>query len=113
MPSACLVTPSGMSKLVDTVAHRAGVRLSMRSLRRGFGCRHAGKVPAQVLQRLMRHAKIDTTMNFYANVDDAVEEAILGPKCNKGRNSRANQGAVATEVSGQISILDKDFRNDS
>src|SRR5271170_3034488 len=28
-----------------------------RSLRRGFGCRYAVKVPAQVLQKLMRHVR--------------------------------------------------------
>src|SRR5262249_26445796 len=74
------VAPSTISQLVVDLAKQAGVKLSMRSLRRGFGCRYAGKVPAQVLQRLMRHANIATTMAFYANVDDAVEEAVLGRK---------------------------------
>jgi integrase len=78
MPGGEPATPSGMSKLITELARKAGVRLNMRSLRRGFGCRYAGKVPAQVLQRLMRHAKIDTTMDFYANVDEAVEAAVLG-----------------------------------
>jgi hypothetical protein len=59
----------------------------MRSLRRGFGCRYAAKVPAQVLQRLMRHANINTTVAFYANIDDAAMEAVLGPQCNSSRNS--------------------------
>jgi integrase len=67
---------------VITLAKRAGVRLSMHSLRRGFGCRYAGKVPAQVLQRLMRHSNIATTMGYYANVDDAVMDAVLGPSRN-------------------------------
>jgi hypothetical protein len=31
----------------------------------------------QVLQRLMRHANIKTTMDYSANVDAAVEKAIL------------------------------------
>jgi hypothetical protein len=59
----------------------------MRSLRKGFGCRYAGKVPAQVLQRLMRHANIKTTMDYYANVDEAVMAAVLGDKRNSPRNS--------------------------
>jgi hypothetical protein len=50
----------------------------MHSLRKGFGCRYAAKVPAQVLQKLMRHSNIKTTMDYYANVDDAVEQAVLG-----------------------------------
>jgi integrase len=56
---------------VLALAKRAGVKLSMHSLRKGFGCRYAGKVSAQILQRLMRHADIKTTMAFYANVDEA------------------------------------------
>ena len=64
----------------------------MKTLRRGFGCRYAGKVPAQVLQKLMRHANIKTTMDYYANVDEAAEEAILGPKRNSLRNKPMEEG---------------------
>jgi integrase len=69
---------NSVSRLIVRLAARAGVKLTMKALRRGFGCRYAGKVPAQVLQRLMRHANIKTTMDFYANIDAAVEEAVLG-----------------------------------
>jgi hypothetical protein len=31
-----------------------------------------------VLQKLMRHANIRTTERYYANVDDAAAQAILG-----------------------------------
>jgi integrase len=65
-----------VSDYIIGMARRAGVKLSAHSLRKGFGCRYAGKVPAQVLQRLMRHANIATTMAYYANIDDAVEEAV-------------------------------------
>jgi integrase len=80
---------------LSRLAKAAGVKLTVRALRRGFGCRYAGKVSAPVLQRLMRHASITTTMAFYANVDDAVEEAVLGPKRNSSRNTPAtdNPGA--------------------
>lgn len=81
-----VLTKSGVSLRVVNLARKAGVRLSMHTLRKGFGCRYAGKVSAQVLQRLMRHSSIQTTMDYYANVDDAVEEAILGPQCNGLRN---------------------------
>lgn len=37
----------------------------------------------------MRHASIATTMDFYANVDEAVEEAVLGPQRNGLRNTNA------------------------
>jgi integrase len=73
--------------LFREVARQAGVKLTMKSLRKGFGCRYAGKVPAQVRQKLMRHSNIAITMDYYANVDDAVEEAVLGPRRNTSRNS--------------------------
>src|SRR5205085_1882117 len=77
---------------VSELARQAGVRLTMRTLRRGFGCRYAGKVPAQVLQRLMRHASIRVTMDYYANVDEAAMEAVVGPQRNTSRNSRGVEG---------------------
>jgi hypothetical protein len=39
--------------------------------------RYASAVPAPVLQRLMRHADIKTTLVFYTDVDDVLEEAVL------------------------------------
>ncbi len=84
----------GVSHRVVALAKRAGVRLTMHTLRKGFGCRYAGKVPAQVLQKLMRHRNIKTTMDYYANVDAAVEEAVLGGRREKaaaadGRKEKA------------------------
>jgi integrase len=78
---------NGVAARVSRLAKKAGVKLTMRVLRRGFGCRYAARVPAQVLQRLMRHSNIAITMDYYANVDEAVEEAVLGPKRNTSRNS--------------------------
>jgi hypothetical protein len=52
----------------------------MKSLRHGFGCRYAARVPAQVLQKLMRHASIKTTTDYYTNVDDAAIAAVLGAR---------------------------------
>jgi integrase len=85
------ITLTGLSEKIVRLAKRAGVKLSMKSLRRGFGCRYAGKVPAQVLQKLMRHASITTTMAYYANVDEAAEQAVLGPECNSLRKTRPEQ----------------------
>jgi integrase len=85
------LTVNGVSQKVADLAQKAGVRLTMKSPRRGFGCRYAGKVPAQVLQKLMRHANIKTTMDYYANVDDAAMEAVLGRQRNTSRNNGAHQ----------------------
>jgi integrase len=73
-PLSSMAVVARLTKLAET----AGVPLTMRTLRRGFGCRYAGEVAAHVLQRLMRHSSIDITMQFYANVDESIEKAILG-----------------------------------
>jgi integrase len=70
------LTPNGVSQRVIRLARRAGVKLTMHALRKGFGCYYAGRVPAQTLQKLMRHGDIKTTMSYYANVDAAAEEAV-------------------------------------
>jgi integrase len=82
---------SSVSDYVIRLARKAGVKLTSHSLRKGFGCRYAGKVPAQVLQKLMRHAHISTTMNYYANIDDAVEAAVLGEEATKRATQRASE----------------------
>jgi integrase len=87
------ILPGSVSGKISRLAKKAGVKLTYHTLRKGFGCRYAGKVPAQVLQKLMRHANIKTTMDYYANVDDAVMEAVLGPQ----RNSSRNRGQEMTE----------------
>jgi integrase len=83
------ICTTAVGTVVRRLAKRAGVKLTMRTLRRGFGCHYAGKVPAQVLQKLMRHANISTTMTYYANVDDAAMAAVLGKRETDSRvNSR-------------------------
>jgi integrase len=87
------ISQKTMTGRIVRLAHKAGVKLTMHTLRKGFGCRHAGKVPAQVLQKLMRHRDIKTTMDYYANIDDAVMGAILGD--NRQRNTSRNTEAPA------------------
>jgi integrase len=88
---------TGLSCRIHNLARKAGVKLTMKTLRKGFGCRYAGKVPAQVLQKLMRHSNIAITMDYYANVDAAVEEAVLGAKRNSSRNSQAGEAGKPGE----------------
>jgi integrase len=90
-----------MSARVRKIANAAKVKLTFKSLRRGFGCRWASKVPAQVLQKLMRHASIKTTLDYYANVDDAAMEAVLGPKRNRTRNSDQIEQATTEQSKGE------------
>jgi integrase len=96
---------------VSTLGKLAGVKLSMKSLRRGFGCYWAGRVPAQVLQKMMRHYNISLTMTYYANVDDAVAQAILSrePSIDTKRNTLRNSEAAETTAQGQESASNSDI----
>jgi integrase len=68
--------PRRVSQKFGPLALKAGLRITLHDLRRSFGSRYAAVVPAQVLQRLMRHANIRTTLEFYTDLDDALDEAI-------------------------------------
>lgn len=89
------VTPTRVGEWLTELSREAGLeRFSIRVLRRAFGTHAAGLVPAQVLQRLMRHKDIRITMDFYANVDEPARafyrqdtrcSALLGaPSCTGG-----------------------------
>src|ERR671937_539065 len=72
-------TGNGVTNYVRLLARRAGVKLSMHQLRKGFGCRVAkklGKGNAPILHRLMRHSSMQITMVYYASVDDVLHDAI-------------------------------------
>jgi hypothetical protein len=67
----------------------------MHALRRGFGCYYAARVPAQVLQKLMRHSNISVTMDYYANVDSAVEDAVRSRHAGEQPNALPNTAPSA------------------
>jgi integrase len=70
-------SPREVSRKFTRLARRAGLKITLHDLRRSFGSRYAPHVQAPVLQRLMRHADIKTTLAYYTNVDDVLDEAIL------------------------------------
>jgi integrase len=70
---------NGVTNRVLAMAKLAGVKLSMHKLRKGFGCRVAKQLDkgnAPILHALMRHSTMQVTMDYYANVDDALQDAI-------------------------------------
>jgi integrase len=71
---------AGITNRVREMAKQAGVKLGMHKLRKGFGCRAAkilGRSGAAVLHELMRHSSMQVTMDFYANVDDTLQDDII------------------------------------
>ena len=86
------------SQRIIRLARRAGVKLTMHALRKGFGCYYAGKVPAQVLQKLVRHGDIKTTMAYDANVDQAAEDAVRDRQRNSSRYTTPSPAPAGTDV---------------
>ena len=74
---------------------------SAHDLRRAFGTRWAKRVMPAVLQRLMRHAEIGTTMKYYVTMDaDSVADEVWGKEWGSGNTSSNNrpQAAPAAEA---------------
>jgi integrase len=81
------ITPKRICRLVSKFGKAAGVVVnkadgkyaSAHDLRRSFGTRWAKRVMPAVLQRLMRHASIDTTMAYYVTMGaDEVADELWG-----------------------------------
>jgi integrase len=86
-------------KLVATTVKKFG---SCHDLRRSFGTRWAKRVMPAVLQRLMRHAEIATTMKYYVTMDaDSVADEVWGRDWEGAGNTLGNnrsQQASETET---------------
>jgi integrase len=73
------ITPKRVCRIVSKFGKKAGVVVnktagefaSAHDLRRAFGTRWASRVKPAVVQRLMRHANIATTMGYYVALDSA------------------------------------------
>ena len=101
------VNAKAVGNRVAFLVRQAGVKLTYKSLRRGFGCYWAARAPAQVLQKLMRHHNISLTMTYYANVDDGATHAILGRESSNVTGSRNTPAkASSAEVKENPSSLD-------
>ena len=64
-----------VSALIAAIGKKAGVKVDSKStatahdLRRSFGYRWAGRVRVHILQQLMRHSAITTTMSYYVQAE--------------------------------------------
>jgi integrase len=80
---------------------------SAHDLRRAFGLRWSARVMPAVLQQLMRHESIETTMRYYVGRDadavaDALWEAIAGkPESTKSGNIRPDSNSESAQQKPQ------------
>ena len=98
-----------VSKLVTKIGEKAriivnsadGKTASAHDLRRTFASRWAKKVAPAVLQKLMRHARIDTTMGFYVDLDvDEMADDLWA------KHPATSNTAAESNTSGNIGPVD-------
>lgn len=107
-----------ISRRVDTVSSwivdigkAAGVKVddkdgtekfaSAHDLRRAFGTRWAKVVPPGLLKELMRHANIETTMNFYVNITAKDTMAEVRRHVQKNGKVTKSRSEVTNEVTNR------------
>ena len=80
---------SAIGRKATVVTNKAeGKFATAHDLRRAFGTRWAKRVMPAVLQRLMRHAAIQTTMSYYVDLDaGAVADDLWAKFGRQGRQS--------------------------
>ena len=65
---------------------------SAHDLRRAFGHRWASRVMPAILQKLMRHASVQTAMQYYVNLEaDEVADTVWATMSNTFSNSGPNE----------------------
>ena len=112
-----------VGKVVDRIGKKAGVIVnptdgktaSAHDLRRTFGTRWARRVMPAVLRKLMRHANVQTTMQYYVDLDVdemaddlwAKHPAAVGenrPAGNISGNIDPETTGETPEISGNIGV---------
>jgi hypothetical protein len=68
---------------------------SAHDLRRAFGTRWAKRVMPAILQRLMRHSAIQTTMSYYVDLDAAEVADELWAKFSTTQGNNGPQGNIS------------------
>jgi integrase len=123
LQTSSAITPKRVCRLVGKIGKKAGVVVatvekrkrkdgklttvtvkkfaSAHDLRRSFGTRWAKRVMPAVLQRLMRHAEIATTMKYYVTMDaDAVADELWDRDWEVGNNFGNNRPRKAQKGEG-------------
>ncbi|MBC8290618.1 MAG: site-specific integrase, partial [Planctomycetes bacterium] len=71
------LTPNSVGRVISSLGRKAGIFVdksqdkfaTAHDLRRSFGTRWSKRVKSAVLQKLMRHTDIKTTMDYYVDQD--------------------------------------------
>lgn len=89
-----------ISRHIKAIATRASTNVTAHDFRRAFGTRWAQRVLPPVLQQLMRHANLATTMKYYVHLTAADVSTAL-------RSWQVNPLVNPQQFSSQIAIVDQ------
>lgn len=95
------------AKIVVKVDHKTGEKqfASAHDLRRSFGERWSKRVEAQLLQRMMRHSAITTTLRYYVGRDAAIDAAHIDAAFQRSASAEvASGGAEAGKVPSEVTL---------
>jgi len=103
------------SHVISAIGQAAGVKVSTdqagkvkfasaHDLRRSFGERWAAKVMPNVLQQLMRHESIDTTLRFYVKRNAEATAKLLWATVNPNGNGNSFGNSAQNPPVGQAAI---------
>ncbi len=110
------ISPKRICRIVSKIGKAAGVVVNKAAgkfatahdLRRAYGTRWASRVKPAVLQRLMRHANIATTMGYYVALDagDVADDlwANFGATYNNPYNKRPGAAPEAEAAPAESSM---------
>ncbi len=88
---------SDIGEAAEVFVSDDGKPASAHDLRRAFGREWAQKVKPLILQRLMRHKSINTTMKFYAQLDsEDIGSALWSDYSRKDSRKRGSNGNRST-----------------
>ena len=78
-----------ISRIIGEIAEKADCKVTAHDFRRAFGTRWALRVLPPILQKLMRHRSVSTTMKYYVHLEAAdLSAALKGWQVNPLVNPR-------------------------
>lgn len=109
------LTAQQIGRVISKIGEKAGVVVerpegkakckygSAHDLRRAFGTRWSRRVAPAVLQKLMRHKSIETTMKYYVDLDaddlaDQLWQDHVSPAADAGFNNASTPPAIEPEI---------------
>jgi integrase len=114
-----------VSKVISAIGEAAGVKVatdirtgrvkyaSAHDCRRAFGERWASRVMPPILQQLMRHASIDTTLRFYVGKNADTAAAAVWQSVGRRLGNTSGHSTPKTTCNDGAAVVASESRDDT